>query len=43
VAGAAWFASQLPKFRIEARRLIIAQTMQGGLPAEEMTAQAVRD
>jgi len=43
VAGAAWFAAQLPKFRVEARRLIIAQTMQGGLPAEEMTAQAVRD
>ena len=37
VAGAGWFALQLPKIRIEARRLIVAQAMAGGEPAEEMT------
>jgi len=43
VAGGAWFGSQLPKIRVEARRLIIAQAMAGGEPAEEMTAQAVEE
>jgi MFS family permease len=43
IAGAWWFGVQLPKIRLEARRLIIAQNMQGGNPAEEMTAQAVED
>jgi MFS family permease len=43
VAGAWWFGVKLPKIRVEARRLMIAQNMQGGNPAEEMTAQAVED
>jgi MFS family permease len=42
VAGAGWFWTQLPKIRVEARRLIIAQSAAGGEPAE-MTAQAVED
>jgi len=42
VAGAGWFALQLPKIRVEARRLIVAQASGGGEPAE-MTAQAVDD
>jgi hypothetical protein len=33
---------QLPKIRVEARRLIVAQATAGGEPAE-MTAQAVED
>ena len=37
LAGAWWFAVQLPKIRVEARQLIIAQAMAGGEPAEEMT------
>lgn len=37
VLGAWWFSIQLPKVRAEARRLIIAQSMAGGEPAEEMT------
>jgi len=37
VLGAWWFSAQLPKIRVEARRLIIAQAMAGGEPAEEMT------
>ncbi|MFZ0418823.1 MAG: MFS transporter [Candidatus Sulfotelmatobacter sp.] len=42
VAGAAWFGLQLPKIRVEARRLIVAQAAGGGEPSE-MTAQAVED
>lgn len=42
VAGACWFGLQLPKIRIEARRLIVAQAAAGGEPSE-MTAQAVED
>ena len=42
VAGAAWFWFQLPKIRVEARRLIVAQAAAGGEPSE-MTAQAVED
>lgn len=38
VAGAVWFGKQLPKIRGEARKLILAQQMAGGEPAEEMTA-----
>jgi len=38
IMGAWWFAVQLPKIRVEARRLIMAQAMAGGEPAEEMTA-----
>src|ERR1700681_2415554 len=37
VLGAWWFSVQLPKIRVEARKLIIAQAMAGGEPAEEMT------
>ncbi len=40
VMGAWWFSRQLPKIRVEARRLIVAQQMAGGEPAEEMTAAA---
>src|SRR5579863_4181555 len=43
VAGAWWFGLQLPKIRVEARRLIVAQAMAGGEPAEEMTAKVVED
>src|SRR6201987_2079226 len=39
--GAWWFAAQLPKIRVEARKLIIAQAMAGGEPAEEMTTPVV--
>jgi len=38
LVGAAVFASRLPRFRGEARRLILAQGMVGGEPVEEMTA-----
>ena len=40
--GAGWFALHLPKIRVEARRLIVAQAAAGGEPSE-MTAQAVED
>jgi MFS family permease len=43
VAGALWFERQLPKIRVEARELIIAQAMAGGEPVEEMTARVVED
>jgi MFS family permease len=43
VAGAWWFGVQLPKIRGEARRLIIAQAMAGGEPAEEMSTPVVQD
>lgn len=42
VAGAVWFRLQLPKIRVEARRLMVAQAVAGGEPSE-MTAQAVED
>jgi MFS family permease len=42
VAGACWFGAHLPKIRVEARRLIVAQAVAGGEPSE-MTAQAVED
>jgi len=42
LAGAGWFGLQLPKIRVEARRLIVAQAVAGGEPAE-MTTQAVDD
>jgi len=42
MAGAVWFWAQLPKIRMEARRLIVAQAIAGGEPSE-MTAQAVED
>jgi MFS family permease len=43
VAGAWWFGMQLPKIRVEARQLIMAQAMTGGEPAEEMTVPVVED
>jgi MFS family permease len=42
VGGALLFGINLPKIRVEARRLIIAQTMAGGDPVE-MSARAVED
>jgi len=43
VAGAWWFGVQLPKIRVEARQLIIAQGMAGGEPSEEMSSGVVED
>ena len=43
VGGATLFWMGLPKIRIEARRLIVAQAVAGGSPSEEMTARAVED
>ena len=43
VLGAWWFAVQLPKIRVEARQLIIAQAMAGGGPAEEMSAPVTEE
>jgi len=43
LGGAAIFGVRLPKIRGEARRLIIAQEMVGGEPAQEMTARVVED
>jgi MFS family permease len=43
IGGAALFGLQLPKIRVEARQLIIAQGMTAGAPAEEMTARVVED
>jgi MFS family permease len=34
VIGAIWFAMQLPKIRVEARQLIVAQAVAGGVPEE---------
>ena len=42
LAGACWFGLQLPKIRVEARRLIMAQAAGGGEPSE-MSAQAIED
>jgi MFS family permease len=38
IVGAAFFARNLPKIRVEARELIIAQGVAGGEPADEMAA-----
>jgi MFS family permease len=38
ILGAIWFWMQLPKIRVEARRLMVAQNMLGGEPAD-MTAE----
>jgi MFS family permease len=43
LAGAWWFGVRLPKIRVEARQLIVAQAMAAGDPAEEMTARVVED
>jgi hypothetical protein len=37
IASAIVFGIRLPDLRVEARRLILAQTMAGGEPAQEMT------
>ena len=42
LARAAWFRFQLPKIRVEAGRLILAQAAGGGEPAE-VTSQPVED
>jgi len=43
VGGAALFGLRLPKLRVEARRLIVAQGMVGGEPAQQMTARVADD
>jgi MFS family permease len=43
VIGAVWFGRELPELRIEARRLIIAQGMAGGEPAQELQTQPVEE
>jgi len=43
VGGAALFGLQLPKIRVEGRRLIVAQAAAGGEPPEEITARVVED
>jgi MFS family permease len=43
VLGAWWFAVQLPKIRVEARRLIMAQAMTGGEPAEGMATPVAEE
>jgi len=43
LGGALIFGMRLPHIRGEARRLIIAQQMVGGEPAQEMTASSVED
>ena len=42
IGGAALFWLQLPKIRVEARQLIVAQSAAGGDPAE-MTTRIVHD
>jgi MFS family permease len=41
VAGAAIFARHLPKIRVHARELIIAQGLAGGEPAQELSAGSI--
>jgi MFS family permease len=41
IAGATIFARNLPKIRVQARELIIAQGLAGGEPAQEMTARSI--
>ena len=43
VGGAALFYLNLPKIRVEARRLLVAQAVAGGEPAGGMSVQAVED
>lgn len=43
IGGAAIFWLRLPKIRVEARRLIVAQAMTAGNPPDEMTARVVED
>jgi hypothetical protein len=41
IGAAVWFGLHLPKIRVGARQLIVAQAMAGGEPAEEMTTPLV--
>ncbi len=41
IIGAAIFARNLPKIRVEARELILAQGLAGGDPAQEMTSTSI--
>ncbi len=43
IAGATLFFFHLPKIRLEARHLIVAQEVAGGEPSVEMTARVVED
>ncbi len=43
VLGAIWFGRALPELRVEARRLIVAQGLAGGEPAQEMNVQPVEE
>lgn len=43
IAAAVLFLFHLPKIRVEARRLIVAQEVAGGEPLVEMTARVVED
>jgi len=43
VLAAIWFGRALPELRIEARRLIVAQGLAGGEPAQELNAQPVEE
>jgi len=43
VMGAIWFGRALPDMRVEARRLIVAQGLAGGEPAQELNAQPVEE
>jgi MFS family permease len=43
LGGAAIFGLRLPKLRVEARRLIVAQAVAGGEPSIEMTARVIED
>jgi len=43
VLSALWFGRQLPRIRVEARKLILAQAMAGGEPAQEMQGQVFPD
>jgi MFS family permease len=43
LGGAALFGLHLPGLRVEARKLIVAQGMVGGEPAQEMTAPLVEE
>ena len=43
IAGSIAFGMKLPMFRVEARRLIIAQSLAGGDPAQEITMRGVEE
>jgi MFS family permease len=43
ILGGALFARHLPKIRVEARRLIVAQGLAAGEPAQELNASSVSD